>query len=58
MFALYGPIMKKFPINWFSKPSQAIIKKYMKAFRNQILARERDRLGIISVADGSHDKVG
>lgn len=46
MFALFGPIMKKFPINWFSKPSQAIIKKYMKNFRNRLLAKERERLGI------------
>jgi hypothetical protein len=56
---MYGPIMKKFPINWFSKPSQVIIKKYMKTFRNQILAKERERLGINPVpVITSDDKVG
>ena len=38
--------MKRFPINWFSKPSQLIIKKYLRKFREGLLSKERQRLGI------------
>lgn len=55
VFAIYGPIMKRFPINWFSKPAQLTIKKYLRAFRAGQQNKERQRLGI-DVQDSSKTK--
>lgn len=48
VFAVYGPVMKRFPINRFSKESQPVIKKYLKMFRMEQVAKEKERLGLNS----------
>lgn len=46
VFAVYGPVSKRFPISWFSKQGQIAIKRYLRVFRAEKIDKEKDRLGL------------
>jgi len=48
VFAIYGPVTKRFPINWFSKPTQKLMKKYLLRVRADKTQKEKERLGLLS----------